>query len=117
MPSLTKIDFACQEIGVHTASVERARANALLSILTMYMKEGNYVLNSVLARSFAPRSNNNTNICNAISGRRNCELPKSWSGDWFEYGERDKIQIDTKNVTHKGNCITKQGDKYIFRDP
>ena len=49
---------------------------------------------------------------------RVCDLPESWAGKWFEYGERDAIRIDGKNVTHKGTCITKHySDKYIFKDP
>lgn len=47
---------------------------------------------------------------------KSCDLPSSWSGRWFEYGERDDITVTGKNVTHKGHCVMKKGDKYIFKD-
>lgn len=46
-----------------------------------------------------------------------CSLDQSWSGDWYEYGERNAIKIDRQNITHKGTCTRKHGDKYIFEDP
>jgi len=52
-----------------------------------------------------------------IRGHKPCNLPESWSGKWFEYGERDAVGIDGKNVTHKGTCIANLRDKYIFKDP
>lgn len=47
-----------------------------------------------------------------------CELPSSWDGRWFEYGERDAVRVASANasVSHKGECIYKKGDKYIFKD-
>jgi len=46
-----------------------------------------------------------------------CHLDETWSGKWFEYGERDAISIDTQNMTHKGTCNRRKHDKYIFKDP
>ena len=46
-----------------------------------------------------------------------CHLDNSWSGKWFEYGERDAIHIDAQNITHKGTCNRRKHDKYIFKDP
>ena len=46
-----------------------------------------------------------------------CDLSTTWSGQWFEYGERNAIQIDVQNITHKGTCTRRHGDKYIFKDP
>ena len=44
-------------------------------------------------------------------------MDQSWYGDWYEYGERNAIKIDRQNITHKGTCTRKHGDKYIFEDP
>ncbi|TRY74844.1 hypothetical protein TCAL_11427 [Tigriopus californicus] len=55
-----------------------------------------------------------------LSGRRQsdaCQVPVSWEGDWFEYGERRPVQITPDgNITHKGECVYKKGDKYVFKD-
>ena len=44
-------------------------------------------------------------------------LPKSWSGSWFESGERDTILIAGRNMSHKGDCVEKLStSRYIFKD-
>nr|XP_040570826.1 uncharacterized protein LOC121120042 [Lepeophtheirus salmonis] len=48
--------------------------------------------------------------------RKKCVFDPSWEGRWFEYGERDGVRIGKDNITHKGTCLFKDGEKYIFQD-
>ena len=59
---------------------------------------------------------NNNEFKNFISGTSSCDLPLSWSGRWFESGERDAVAVKGNNITHKGECVYQKGDKYIFKD-
>ena len=52
-----------------------------------------------------------------------CSLDASWSGEWFEYGERRGVRIldgggggGGSEISHKGECVMRKGDKYIFKD-
>jgi hypothetical protein len=52
----------------------------------------------------------------SFAGASNCELPASWTGRWFESGEREAVSVRGNNITHKGECVYQKGDKYIFKD-
>ena len=45
-----------------------------------------------------------------------CELPTTWDGRWFEHGERKAVSIGGGAVSHKGECVDRRGDMYVFRD-
>jgi len=45
-----------------------------------------------------------------------CKLPHDWHGQWFEFGEREAVIVSSRNVSHKGHCVTSKTDKFIFHD-
>ena len=45
-----------------------------------------------------------------------CELPNAWDGRWFEHGERKPVSIGGGSVSHKGECVDRRGDMYVFRE-
>ena len=99
-------------------------------ITVVAIMEAAIVINAVLAKK-----DGRFIITATISGSPSCSLPESWSGKWFEHGERDAVEIfnseggggdrgssrssssaPTSTISHKGECVARKGDKYVFKD-
>ena len=52
----------------------------------------------------------------AATASGSCELPAAWEGRWFEHGERKAVSIEGGSVSHKGECVDRRGDMYVFED-
>ncbi|GAB6031620.1 hypothetical protein CHUAL_009382 [Chamberlinius hualienensis] len=45
-----------------------------------------------------------------------CRFPDDWSGQWFQSGVRQTINIDGELLSYKGTCIESEGDKFLIED-
>ncbi|EGI65533.1 hypothetical protein G5I_05922 [Acromyrmex echinatior] len=45
-----------------------------------------------------------------------CTFPEEWYGRWFQSGITDLVTVNGSEITSKGFCIEKNGDKFLVHD-
>ncbi|EFN62251.1 hypothetical protein EAG_12414 [Camponotus floridanus] len=45
-----------------------------------------------------------------------CTFPEEWYGRWFQSGNTDLVTVNGSEITSKGICIEKNGDKFLVHD-
>lgn len=46
---------------------------------------------------------------------KECHLPSSWAGVWFQQGVRPYSTIDRTTISNKGTCVSKHRDKVVVK--
>ncbi|KYM93862.1 hypothetical protein ALC62_15564, partial [Cyphomyrmex costatus] len=49
----------------------------------------------------------------SVSG---CTFPEEWYGRWFQSGVPDLVTVNGSEITSKGVCVEKNGDKFLVHD-
>ncbi|XP_011054216.1 PREDICTED: LOW QUALITY PROTEIN: uncharacterized protein LOC105145981 [Acromyrmex echinatior] len=51
-----------------------------------------------------------------LGASRGCTFPEEWYGRWFQSGITDLVTVNGSEITSKGFCIEKNGDKFLVHD-
>ncbi|XP_070510374.1 uncharacterized protein [Cardiocondyla obscurior] len=51
-----------------------------------------------------------------LGASRGCTFPEEWYGRWFQSGITDLVTVNGSEITSKGVCIEKNGDKFLVHD-
>ncbi|XP_020284906.1 uncharacterized protein LOC109855264 [Pseudomyrmex gracilis] len=51
-----------------------------------------------------------------LGASRGCTFPEEWYGRWFQSGNTELVTVNGSEITSKGFCIEKNGDKFLVHD-
>nr|XP_012234047.1 PREDICTED: LOW QUALITY PROTEIN: uncharacterized protein LOC105678911 [Linepithema humile] len=51
-----------------------------------------------------------------LGASRGCTFPEEWYGRWFQSGNAELLTVNGSEITSKGLCVEKDGDKFLVHD-
>ncbi|XP_070154200.1 uncharacterized protein [Polyergus mexicanus] len=51
-----------------------------------------------------------------FGAQRGCTFPEEWYGRWFQSGNADLVTVNGSEITSKGFCMERSGDKFLIHD-